>query len=203
MASVSVLFTRRKGPLTKFQSDLGEIVLDATISVSPDFTSTVAQHPVEDGPNISDHISLDPEKVSLEGFITDSPIRILSGVRDIFEASTSRVQTAYDALRELRESRRPFTLVTGFEVFEDMFFTRLSFPRDRSTGQALRFTAECQKLRIVVPKTVSIPAENVSEELSDQSQSRRDVGKQVPSTASGVTEQNSTILHRLLSGTIY
>jgi len=49
------------------------IFLDATLSESFDAPMEVTQHPVENGIDISDHIILKPQKVIIDGIITETP----------------------------------------------------------------------------------------------------------------------------------
>lgn len=56
--------------------DSGELVLfafDATTSEDPSDAVTITDHPVEEGVNIVDHARPEPEHITLEGVITDTP----------------------------------------------------------------------------------------------------------------------------------
>jgi hypothetical protein len=52
------------------------IHVDATIRESHNTSSQVTEHPVEQGANVSDHVRPELEKLTLEVFITNTPIRL-------------------------------------------------------------------------------------------------------------------------------
>lgn len=52
----------------------GSITLDASVNEQHMNTAQVTEHQVESGPNITDHIRPLPQKLSIEGMITNTPI---------------------------------------------------------------------------------------------------------------------------------
>ena len=173
-----------------------EISLDASISEGHSYSSRVSQFPVEDGSTISDNIINDPAGLEIVGFVTNTPVVLfIQNIANIVDDTTGgdRVKTAFEALLALRESKEPFTIVTGLKTYENMVFTSLSFPRDKSTGTTnLRFNARVLNVELVSSRTVA--ASNVVAEpvlLSDQATSTKDVGKQTTTTDTG---QGSSLL---------
>lgn len=199
--SITLLFKGKPKPVFSVTSsdfddyETVEIELDAKLAESHNLTSKVTSFPVEDGANITDHISLDPEVVTIEGFISDTPVRYLSGVRSLISGSKP-TQTAFDQLMTLREQKIPFNVLTGFKLYTDMFFTNLTIPHNQSTGQALRFTAELKKIHFSKSKSVKVSddVKDSPEGTKDQAQSTKDVGKQTPAN-----EPSSSILHSLFN----
>ena len=63
----------------KRPSSIAQIELDANLGEVHNFISQVSQFPVEVGSPITDHIFNQPVEVTLEGFITNSPVKILGG----------------------------------------------------------------------------------------------------------------------------
>ncbi len=168
-----------------------EISLDASISEGHNFNSRVSQFPIEDGANIADNIINDPAGLEITGFITNTPITIfVQNVTNLIDDTTggNRVQTAFDALLKVRASKEPFTIVTGLRTYENMVFTSLNFPKDRTTGVTnLRFKARVINIEFVESRTVVLSKNVVSEpaDLSDQATSTEDVGKQATTTDTG------------------
>jgi len=81
MATVSVLLgAPQKG--TRIARDITElgsssaIFLDATLSESFDAPIEVTQHPVEKGVDITDHIILKPQKVTIDGVLSETPFSL-------------------------------------------------------------------------------------------------------------------------------
>src|SRR5690242_16413960 len=56
--------------------DTGSLVIfkfDVTTSEDPSDTIAITDHPVERGVNVADHARSEPERITLEGIITDTP----------------------------------------------------------------------------------------------------------------------------------
>jgi ribosomal protein L15 len=49
---------------------------DALVSEAPDYTAVPTQSQVEDGATISDHVTLKPVKLVVQGIITDTPVSL-------------------------------------------------------------------------------------------------------------------------------
>ena len=128
--------------------------LDASISEGHSFTNSVTRFPVEDGSDITDHIKIEPDQISIEGFVTNSPIKNLIQMRDnptVSSGGLDRVTSAYETLLGIsgRNGYPPamVDIFTTMRTFTDMVMTSLSIPRDGGTGEALRFSAEFVHIR--------------------------------------------------------
>lgn len=130
---LSILFGRKYA-----QSNIGGVVLDATLSEDHEYNSRVTNYPVEDGRIISDHIINEPETVQITGIVTDSPLTILS--------SFNRSIDAFNRLVQIHKNRERITVVTGIKVYTNMVMTVLQVPRNVQTGQSLTFVIELQKI---------------------------------------------------------
>lgn len=179
-----------------------EIPLDASISENHSFTSRVSQFPIEEGASISDNIINDPNGLDLTGFITNTPITFfIQNISNLIDNTSggNRVKTAFEALLALRESKEVFTIVTGLKTYENMVFTSLMFPRDKSTGTTnLRFNARVINVKFVSSRTEARSPQAVTSEpaeLSDQATSTKDVGKQT--TTADVGQSSSLLFDRL------
>lgn len=96
----------------------------------------------------------------------------------LLNTDTNRVQNAFNFLESLRLNRTPFTVVTGYKVYENMFFTSLSFPKDASLGNALKFNASLTSIRIVESQTIKI--KRTIKKVSHGAKPKEDMGKQKP-----------------------
>ncbi|MDX1811580.1 MAG: hypothetical protein R3240_06505, partial [Gammaproteobacteria bacterium] len=87
------------------KAKIGTLALDASLQENHKLSSKVTSFPIENGSIVSDHILNNPITVSIEGFVTDSPVRYLSGVRELLtgiSGSGSPSKTAFEKLVELR-----------------------------------------------------------------------------------------------------
>lgn len=56
------------------KAQVGVLLLDASLNESHSRSATVTDHEIEDGTNISDHIRLNPDKLIIQGLISDVPL---------------------------------------------------------------------------------------------------------------------------------
>lgn len=167
--AISILYNKRG----QRKTIIGTLVIEATISENHEATCTVTDQPIETGARISDHIILDPERVTIEGFVSDTPINATTGFNS---------QATFDQLYALRAARELLVVVTGYKVYTDMAITRISVPRTSRTGQAINFTVELKKINRVGSLTIQLFEDVLSEidGVVDQASSRLNLGRFVP-----------------------
>ncbi len=68
------------------------ITLDAAMRVSHRLASVATEHPVESGANMSDHIRPEPDRIEIQGIVTNTPIIVPSDNAD----GTRAVQVTVD-----------------------------------------------------------------------------------------------------------
>lgn len=142
---------------------IGSVMIDATINDGVSYSSEVSKFPVEDGSFISDHITIDPYAVDIRGVITDTPFFLpdTDENANFKNGEESRVKSAYESLLALYSNKEPFNVVTGLDVYTNVFFTAFDVSRDANTGAALVFEAKFQKILFATPVIVKIPKETI------------------------------------------
>jgi hypothetical protein len=140
---------------------LGAVELDATMTETHSGDVEVTEHPVERGANIADHFRTKPVQVSLEGLVSNTPVGV--NARDAIGNQAARgeggkAEIAYERLLSMRDSSELVTITTRLRTYTNMKLVSLSVPRDRGTGDALRFSATFREIVIVASERVKIPA---------------------------------------------
>jgi len=130
---ITLVLKARKGAI-------GSLVIETTISETYSFSSTATKFPIEDGSMVSDHIVLDPEKIKITGFISNTP---LDADPDNY------AQQAFEQLYTMWQAKELVDVDTKYVVYTDMCITSVSVPRTVQTGQAIQFDVELQKIRKV------------------------------------------------------
>lgn len=166
---------------------IGDLALDCTVTETHTATSTVTQHPVESGANITDHIRPDPVKLAITGIVSDTPI----GAREVQKAlnvggvsvqirqqdtPTSPVgfgRAAWSKLEEIRNAAKPVTVLTRDKKYESMAMVSLSIPKEAKNGGALYFTAQFEQVRIVFNRSTRVVVAK-----APKSHKKQDTGKQ-------------------------
>ena len=204
--TVNVLFGKKAGKIAELQ-------LDASVREQHQYDNEVTQFPIESGATISDNIRLLPDRVDIDGFVTNAPITVVyEDVNEVLEqkpgetevrtatraGSTARIETARDIL--LRISGRKIQgvnqdpeivdVVTGLRVYTGMVISSLMIPRDADMGQSLHFTATFIKFEFATADTVPQSV------FKDKSQSQIDKSKQTPQNT---TDKQSTQTSKIKS----
>lgn len=149
------------------QDVISEIPLDARVGSTYRFSSTITQFPVESGATITDHVHRQPDEISLEGLVSDTPVNqvptflALRGDREQAPAGTAK-QTAFDALFKVWSDRIPLTVVTEYLIFDDMIIESFEIPKSPDRGEAIWFTATLRKIATVQTLTAALPPEVVA-----------------------------------------
>jgi len=173
------------GSLPLSLNTLTGIVVDATVSEEHVSTADLTENPVEDGAKVTDHVQLKPSQLTIEGVISDTPLgyavigniqNLVRSVATLFGRS-SRSTDAFNNLRKLQESRKPFTVITGLKRYTNMIMTDLSVPRTATTGGAIHFRAVMKEIRIV--KSKSAGGGSLSSSVSDLGSPTKDLGSKV------------------------
>lgn len=198
------------------KAQISAMKLDASVKESHEFTAEVTENEIEDGSIISDHIRLKNPSITIEGFISDAPVKILglapstddflgaardfeSGDKGAFEglvkAEKKGPKDAWIYLEQLMKARTPFSIVTSLRRYENVVLTKLSAPRSVENGRSLAFSAELKQITIVKTQTVKIPAYKLQKGgAANSGQSKNDLGKQATKGASAEQEDNSSLL---------
>jgi hypothetical protein len=158
--SVAVLYkvvkTAISGP------GVSSLELDATLSESPQFDSEVTEHPVEAGFNIADGIRNKPISLTLEGFVSNTPImqeRDAKETGGFLKGNPGRANEALAILEQLREAQDVVKVVTRMREYPSMAITSIKATRDSKTGDALSFTMSLKQVRVVSSRYESYPKE--------------------------------------------
>lgn len=178
--TISLLFGKKYS-----QTRVGGIFLDAVISEDHNYNSRVTNYPIEDGTFVSDHIINEPERLEIEGIVSDTPINIFS----FFNRSID----SFNRLVRINQTKQVITVVTGIKVYTDMVITSLIVPRTFQSGQSLRFNIQLQKLKLdssvrfitplnepfnknldVIPRAIVAENTNIPIIMSDPPQSLKD-----------------------------
>lgn len=69
-------------------------VLDAVLEESPEYTADVTQHPVEEGPEVSDHIQLKNPTLRLRGTISNTPLDLATSVGNLLAGGLAVVSSS-------------------------------------------------------------------------------------------------------------
>jgi hypothetical protein len=135
---------------------MGPLVLDVLLEEEHYLNSSITDHPIEEGGVIQDHISNEPRRLIIRGFITDTPL-LASDV----PLGTIRTTSSYQILEQLWLSRQPFAVLSQYRFFDNMVIESLHIPKN-TRESALRFNAYLKEITFVSSQNATIPASSGS-----------------------------------------
>lgn len=216
VAGVSVLVNElTTKPKTKLQFDepsgaLVDIELSGVISRSVDYANSITDNNVESGVVISDHINSQPVTITISGIVSNSSVELLggaiSGLQSIISggnpfSSESPTKKAFGLLERVMSEHLECTIVfPDLRLFDGLYMTALSFPRDSATGDAIRFSATFREVRFVETASVLLPKlSKLKDDFKQYGAGKVNVGKK---TAKPVTQTNEPGIVDKLSSTL-
>lgn len=176
---------------------MGILIFDVLVTETVSFESQVTMYPVEDGAEISDHITEGNEKISLSGVISTADVAGGFGIAAAFGAgvdNSTKLIDVVEALRQMHKDRQLITVSTGQLVYEDRAFTSLTATRtaDGAGGNWVSVNAELVKVKKVKLKTADVPApETTLEPASGRvGETNKPAGRSTPSSTANNSANN-------------
>lgn len=163
MASTILVYERAPGQLEQLELDVCE-------RQGHEKSSTVTERAVEVGASITDHVRANQNTLTLEGWISNTPItesgvtrgryqRLSSGGANVlqFPSPFDRVRDCDEVLSWMIDSAPLVDVVTSLRTYQQMIVRRFKVDRDASTGSVLPIVLELVQPRLVETQTVTVP----------------------------------------------
>ena len=189
-----VVFQRMNidSPLEDLLAGLPYIEWDASENESHSYGSTVTEHPVERGTDVTDHVIHKPARLTLRLLQTNHPIY----KNPNYDIGTDRVGQTFEALDQLRRYATPFEVVTSLKRYDDMLIESVDIERNAKTGQALSVTVQLKQVRFVANATVPDPRDQRA-----RNGKKEGLKPTTPATAAQ-QEASFTVLNGLIGNTL-
>lgn len=132
--------------------------IDLTLSEEFSADSDVSKYAIEQGAKRSDHIENQPEQLTMEGIVSDTPIGEIAGdpTRQGLIDGATPSSDAFSRLRAIRARREPVLIECSLGRFEDMALVSLRVPKSKETGKALQFTVVFEKMNFVTNNRTTV-----------------------------------------------
>ncbi len=114
---------------------------DALIDESRTLEATVPEYSVESGFSVSDSVILNPEKLSMTLFVTNTPVTWYRR----HGASPTRVDNVVKQLEELYFAKEPVTIVTSDATYTSMAIESITISKSLEIGYARQIPISFKK----------------------------------------------------------
>lgn len=183
MSGLNFLLGNRDDSGFKLQ---GVVTFEAELTVSEqhDRKADVTEHPVETGAIISDHVILQPARVTLSGFVSDAGVAVGG-------AQPGNTQDAFDAIESAWESGDKMQVVSGYKTYSDMVITSVSLPKEKPGS--MQFEIDLKHVTTVSSATGAIAPTGSpdSDATDDASAPEKQAGRQSTKSADDATSDKA------------
>jgi hypothetical protein len=131
---------------------LGDFEFDAIIKRPETLSSKIPDYATEEGYSASDHICLEAVTLDVTAVISNAPITWA----DRHPASSSRVQSAVEELRQLWEKRTPMTFTAGGDSYENVCIESVTFPKEESNSERIELKLKQVSINSTETANISI-----------------------------------------------
>lgn len=171
---------------------IGVMTLDISIKENHVKSALVTENEIEDGSVVSDHVRINPDRLSIDGEISEFPIGLggvagisatalqskILGSEGLVKGVRKKPEDAWKYLKEIFDNGEPVQIITGLQAYEDMVIEELSVPRNSKDGKSLIFSAKFKKINYAVTELTSSfkldSAANASEKNKKGKQSSKE-----------------------------
>lgn len=129
------------------------IEFDALIDDERTMTSTIPEYPVEKGFPVSDTIINDPITISMNLYITDTPVTWLYR----HGTSQDRVKKICKQIENAWAEKKLTKIVTSDKIYRSMGITSIAIKKSADIGYAREVAITAKKVRVTKKKTVTVP----------------------------------------------
>lgn len=150
----------------------------------------VSSYAIESGSEVSDHIQIKNDTITISGWITESPLETRGDIISSAGLNGTRVKQAIDWLNTTFETRQTISLVTRDAVLENVVLTGVSYDYDDALD-AMKFDLSFERIRLVSSKEVDV--------IATKTKSTTNKGKTVKTKANTTTVKKDSTITNLSS----
>lgn len=135
-----------------FSATIGPVPLNVLLSEEHASDVELTSNPIETGAEVNDHAYVKPKKVKLE-------------------VADKNAAVTFNALVEFQEKREPFTLITGFRLYNNMVITSIEATRDAKHSKVLKATVHVRE--VIIVETGVAEDDGSGKDSKDKSKSKK------------------------------
>ena len=175
--------SRKKKPVSVWG-----IEFDALIDESKTMTSKIPEYPVEQGFPVSDTIINDPISISLNLYLSNTPVTWLYR----HGSSNDRVKRICEMIEKKWFEKSLTKIVTTDATYTDMGITSISIKKSADIGYAREIAITAKKVRKTKRKTVTVPSYVLKAGESMADAGKASTSKTSATSGAGASSSDST-----------
>ena len=203
------------------KGQIASLRVDAVMREQHGRVATTTNSIIEDGAVISDHVTLSPITISMDGFISDAPVEFLglrglgdkirnvrnallpsrfSNTDDVPNGESRSPLDAWEYLNEVWKNRDLIAVVSSLQVYRNMVLTGLTATKTPQVGKSLEFNATLTQVTLAKTETADVTVAK-DPQTKNKAAAKNKTGKKTGTTATGAAGQKATsLLKRIVEG---
>jgi hypothetical protein len=153
------------------RAQIGPITISCSVRETHTNEAELTDHAIETGSDVTDHRTVKPASLDMEGIISDANVDLLeesfsvqgasiaptpdSSVSKYDPSLPNQVKLAYLKLMDLFIQQDVFTVVTALRKYDNMVFTKFNITKDKDTQKILSFQATLRQVNFVSPQNIA------------------------------------------------
>jgi len=130
------------------------VSLDCAESADDDISLTVTDHPVESGSNVADHVRDEPDRLTINGIVSRTPIK---DPISLLAESSIRHELAWQNLQLIAKAHCLCIVETPSATYGNFLIESLSRQRTAQIGEAMKVTIKLKHITMVTATEASLP----------------------------------------------
>ena len=126
--------------------------MDATIKVGHKSTSTVTRHPVEEGADIADHTRPEPDSISVEAVVSNTPMTPEQVARFDAAGGGKYAEGVYEQLLGFKETGTLCTVTTSKRTYRSMVLSAVNLDETVKNAGAVAMSLMFEHIIVVKNK---------------------------------------------------
>lgn len=137
--------------IISYNNGANKLYFDTVMSEEHDHSVNITRNAVEAGVVLSDHIYIEPRKLTADIIVSDKLVQVLPIE---YNTAATRSISCFDALSQLQRLRGFVEVQTSLQLYTNMAIRRINTTRDPQTAKILRAKIDFEEVIVAEVRTV-------------------------------------------------
>ena len=147
-AAKAALGIKKRMVLLDRQTRKDKVLFNAVLDYSRSYSSQISEHTIEDEKIVADHVSMQPETITLTAILTDDDISLLD-VTSFFGLNNESIRDRKDRLVQWKKEAELLVLVTYDEEVDKILIESITERKSSDLGSGMSIDLTLRKVRLM------------------------------------------------------
>lgn len=174
------------------------LIFDAVLRESHSKRAQITSNPVETGVSMTDHAFMEPDELTLEVAVSDTPINGEDGDATLFAGGVKRTVSAYAELEAWMQAFIPFTVVTGLKTYQNLMVASIQAEQNKDSAGGLKATVQLRQVIFASTATAIFPPRSTGKAKRNADPPKKNGEKKAEEPTDTQKEKAKSLLSGLL-----